>query len=180
MIQCTTLINKSYEDVKDFIIWPEAENAHIFLSTGLVPQFETARVKDDLYLYDFEIDKHRITFLKDKIYSIDLSFGMDVCAEVIQILINSQDFKFEFFTRDYLKEFCEARDYSSEDADYDDELEFDESSVFDFDDLHSYERVLFKTNDLIIDGSIIPAINLFSCTVMSNHKVKSDSRFIYN
>lgn len=148
MIQAIDLIGKSYAELKDLLIYEplEEDGIDIFFKKGLVPQLAKFTIKDDLYLYDFELTDYTIRFIDNFVYDILIKFEIDKSIECTRALSENKDLTFNFFTRDFLREFY---DQHSDDID----PEFDTSWVFDIENIEEYEILEFFNEDVKIGSS---------------------------
>lgn len=139
MIQIFDVLGKDYDSIKDAIIRKD------FTSKDLESE---ARFKDDLYLFNFKIEKYKVVFLKNKIVQLDFAENKGTTLEIIYYLMKLEDFKFQFFTK---KQIEETEWKSINDNGFTEfktkRFEFDESSEFEIDNLDKYEFITFRSNN---------------------------------
>jgi len=159
MIQILELINKDYKEIKDKVIWSNTErpNVDVFSRIGLVPQLGECTFNEDLYLFDFEVQYYRARFLNNKVYDFVFGFSNEKSLECIDYLINKSGLTFHFFTRDFMMGFCEKhRNEDGSEPNWGDiEPEFDESWIFDINNIQEYVNLIFFNDEVKIHADVL-------------------------
>lgn len=108
MFQALQLIGKNYSELKDILICdPLTKESFDTLSKiGLVPQLDDFTMTEDLYFFDIELKDYRIRFIDNIVFDILPTFKHSTSMECIEILIKKKNFIFNFFTHDFLEDFC--------------------------------------------------------------------------
>lgn len=177
MIQALKLIGKNYFELKDLLVGNplKKEPFDILSKIGLVPQLDEFTLKEDLYFFDIELTDYKIRFIDNFVFDILPSFKRSTSMECIKFLIENKDFTFNFFTHDFLEDFCNKN--RLEDGSYPDWdvvlPEFDESWIFDIENIQQYEALEFFDDNIKIEVNIMKPFDLllFSWSI-KNRKVR--------
>ncbi|MDF2552463.1 MAG: hypothetical protein K0R77_1738 [Chryseobacterium sp.] len=171
MIQVSDILGKDYDDIKDLIIRTDfdEETLKSFSDAGINPPLTDAKLKKEIYFFEFKIERNKISFFENKVFEILFACDRQKTADIIQDLLNQNIFEFKFYTNKQI----ENTEWLNKDDDSEEgflewkfkRLEFDNSLVFDVNNLDMYSRITFHSEKLsiIIKNQIIDdeAVYLF-------------------
>ena len=154
MIQIFDVLGKDYNSIKDSIIKTDftPDDLELLSKIGGIPPISEAKFNDDLYFFNFKIEKYKLIFLKNKIFQLYFAENKNKTLEIIDYLIKLEDFKFQFFTKNQIEE-TEGKSINDNDkkngfTEFKTQcFEFDESSEFEIDNLDKYELITFRSNN---------------------------------
>ena len=69
MIQVLDVVGKEYKDLKGHIIRTDfdEETLQDFAGAGIVPPLSDAKLNEELYFYEYKVEKHKFVFSHDKV-----------------------------------------------------------------------------------------------------------------
>lgn len=156
MIQVLDVLGKGYKDLKECIIRTDFDEKTLqdFAGAGIVPPLSDAKLNDELYFYDFKVEKHKLVFSHDKVSEMICMVSEADTRSLIKKLITQDSFRFRFYPNEQLQNKGEVhKEHNSEEGFLSLKVEtfaFDDSSVFDVDHLEKYGLMTFQSADFTI------------------------------
>lgn len=101
MIQIFDVLGKDYDSIKGSIIRTDftSEDLELLSKIGGLPPITEASFNDDLYFFNFKINKYKIDFFNDKIVRLGFIESKERILEILEFLMNLNNFRFQFFTK---------------------------------------------------------------------------------
>ncbi|UWX61624.1 hypothetical protein N0B40_04935 [Chryseobacterium oranimense] len=156
MIQVLDVLGKKYKDLKEYIIRNDFDEKTLkdFAGAGIVPPLSDAKLNDELYFYDFKVEKHKIVFSHDEVREMICMLSEADTRNLIKKLITRDFLIFRFYPNEQLQntEWMD-KENSSEEGFLSWKVEtfaFDKSSAFDVDHLEKYGLITFQSEDFTI------------------------------
>jgi len=156
MIQVLNVLGKEYKDLKEYIIRTDFDEETLkdFAGAGIVPPLSDAKLNDELYFYEYKVEKHKIVFSDDKVYEIICTVSEIDSPNLIKKLRAQDSLVFKFYPTEQLNDTeWVDRENDSEDGFLEWKVKtftFDDSSVFDVDHLEKYGLLTFQSEDFYI------------------------------
>lgn len=182
MIHVLDVLGKDYKNIKEYIIRTDfnEETLKSFSNKGIIPPLSSAKLNDELCFFNFIIENYKITFFEDKIYSILFMSDENDTISIIQNLRTQESFNFfsnqqieetEWINKDNISEegFTEWKTKT---------FEFEESLVFNPENLENYGLITFLSEELkiIIKNHTIDGNTFYLFELESNiHRVLKNS-----
>ena len=90
MIQVSDILGKDYDDIKDLIIRTDfdEQTLKLFSDAGINPPLTDAKLKTEMYFFEFKIGRNKIAFFENKVFEILFAFDRQKTADIIQDLLN--------------------------------------------------------------------------------------------
>ncbi|MBB6370246.1 hypothetical protein [Chryseobacterium shigense] len=156
MIQVLDVLGKEYKDLRKYIIRTDfdEETLRDFSRAEIYPPLSDAKLNDDLYFYEYKVEKHKLAFSDDKVREMICMLREDDTRSLIKKLIIQDSFRFRFYPNEQLQntEWVDNEN-ASEEGFLSWKVEtfaFDESSTFDIDHLEKYGLITFQSEDFTI------------------------------
>ncbi len=156
MIQASDVLGKDYKEFEKYIVRRDfgAEALKSFSKQGIHPPLTEAIFNVELYFNSFKIERYKVRFFKNKIFSIQFIADKYDSVNMIQNLINQDSFIFKFYTNKQLKE----TEWIDKGADFKGgftewkikKFDFDGSSVFNIESLGDYGLITFYSQQMSI------------------------------
>lgn len=176
MIQVFEVLGKDFESIKDHLFRTDfkQEDLELLSKIGGVPPISEAKFIDDLYLFNFKIDKYKIEFFNNAIGCLKFATLKRKTIEIVDNLIKLDNFKHQCFTKKQIDEakwnvlndtaesgFIEFKTKH---------LKFDESSKFDIKNINHYSLITLRSDNLniIITEEIVDENELFVFEFLPN------------
>ncbi|WP_336688826.1 MULTISPECIES: hypothetical protein [unclassified Chryseobacterium] len=170
MIQLLEILGKDYESLKDIITRTDfdSETLESFSKAGINAPVSKVKLNQDLYFFNFKIEKYKIVFLRNKICQIDFVGDKNKTMEIIDVLRTMKDFEFKFISRQQVEETeWEIMDDNTEEESFTEfkrkRFDFDPSSQFDRNNIDKYGVMGFRSDEvnIIIKEEFIESRSFF-------------------
>jgi hypothetical protein len=156
MIQVIDILGKEYKELEKYILRTDfdAETLKSFSHVGINSPLTEIKFNVELFFDRFKIEKYKVSFFEEKIFSIKFMTDEFNAVNIIQNLIAKDSFIFKFYTNKQMNE--------TEWVDKDDNskggftewktktFKFDESSIFNIEFLDDYGLITFRSQELNI------------------------------
>lgn len=153
MIQALEVFEKDYESLKDIIIRTDfdSETLESFSKAGFNAPLNNGKFKEDLYFFNFKIEKYEVDFLNNKIVKIDFIEDENKTLEIIDHLRTIKDLEFKFITKQQVEETeWEIIEGNAGEESFTEfkkkHFEFDPSSQFDRNNVNKYSIIAFRSD----------------------------------
>lgn len=157
MIQLLEILGKDYESLKDIITRTDfdSETLESFSKAGINAPVSKVKLNQDLYFFNFKIEKYKIVFLRNKICQIDFVGDKNKTLEIIDVLRTIKEFEFRFITKQQVEETeWEIIDDNTEEKGFTEfkrkRFDFDSSSQFDRNNVDKYGVIGFRSDEVNI------------------------------
>lgn len=157
MIQLLEILGKDYKSLKDVIIRTDfdSETLESFSKAGINAPVSKVKLNQDLYFFNFKIEKYKIVFLRNKICQIDFIEDKNKTQEIIDCLTTIKEFEFRFITKQQVeKTEWEIMDDNTEEKGFTEfkrkRFDFDPSSQFNRNNIDKYGVMGFRSDEVNI------------------------------
>lgn len=170
MIQLLEILGKDYDSLKDIITRTDfdSETLESFSKAGINAPVSEGKFNEDLYFFNFKIERYKIVFLRNKICQIDFIENKNKTQEIIDCLRTIKEFEFRFISKQQVEETeWEIMEDNTEEESFTEfkrkRFDFDLSYQFDRNNIDKYGVMGFRSDEvnIIIKEEFIESRSFF-------------------